>query len=1296
MSTWYPIGPAHVFLPILPIYDRILRENENGLQGTVASIAIDPNNRDNILVVDRPDSGGSGLWRSQDGGVTWTSVLESINARVGPGYGPGTDPTCVVFHPNLRDYVYLGSGRRRTLYGSSNGGVDWDVLHEFGGAIQSIIVDPRTGAPPETVDSTALFVNVYDATAPANTVGVWHSAHNGDSPTRVLAGPVESFAPSFSDAGSDAYAFAYANGGLFFSPEPHVGSWQSRSYGGPLAPGEVGAFPAPSPFEYDVVRIARSPTPDGSVWVWTALAEDSMGLYRSTDTGMWERVAIIGDLPGPCQTPRNFVFVVAPQTQPGQADTLFFGGCDLYRSTDQGATWHSTPAPHPDVWTIEFRSPDPTSPGLPPELWVGTDGGIAYSATDPPGVWREMNRGKYGSAAYQMAVPVAARTLTYIGCQDTGIAVGGGSLTWRGASNADSGAIAADPGPTGMQVWSAGGYNDFPRPAIELDVGVDSAGSLSGTPVRTAPGGFIAPTSNFVLDGNGRCLVGGICTDETRTVDTTTSSPPPGEGWIYLGNILGIQAGQWLTVDPSQPTDAKRVVDRIATTGDEGWIQLADFTLAPAPGTVVALNDAFVFSADAVGNAIPISQSFAEGQHVVRSIAFDPRGTVAFAGTRRAFYLGGSMNPADNPPLHRLPDDAEFDRPRVFKTTAGAAAPSMWPLVDGNRPTAPGKVSSIAVTPGGIGYVMLDQPLEGTAADGSTIVTPLFRIDGMQWTALPCGLQGIRPGFNFGKIVLDPISQDVIYAAYGPWVYALAPDADGVWQFGTFDYGGKLPGDLVVDLWVGNVGTAQRPRILLRACLGARGVWEIDMTPGQPLPNPFFYMRNNVLDDAWVLPSLAGVPNPLVPTERVWWWQSPDIRVETVQGSPGNEFFQTDPEWAGPGSGTRLPHAMFNMLSDYSLNLVADSTARIHVQVHNRARQPASTRVVVLATSGAAGVPNLDLKTDGTTFDFWGLFLPSGEIDLDHWPPDAIWQPIGIAPDLIDEVTDVAADAPQVVTREWPVPPLAPPPPEDPNQDPPEAHRCLVAIAHGPDHVLPPTTHVDWITPSFPWFAQKNLHIVRMLPARGIRLDIEGAPIEWSASSFAVEFHNSEESERIAALVFDVRNLPRGIRVHVEMVDGARPRNVSGARPAHPSKPAKGKGLDGLLARVVDLLRRPAKKSRSWFGHGGKQIVLEGVRLPPLGSAKALLRLAGDGSLVEGSEARFDIVQRVKNEVVGGSTYVVRVGEPTAKPSELAPSDPDEATQMSRLVPLILAAPWMEDVVESRLRETGRYPTDRA
>ena len=200
---------------------------------------------------------------------------------------------------------------------------------------------------------------------------------------------------------------------------------------------------------------------------------------------------------------------------------------------------------------------------------------------------------------------------------------------------------------------------------------------------------------------------------------------------------------------------------------------------------------------------------------------------------------------------------------QVFSTTSGstANASTVWTQITADQPTG-ANPSSIAIDNAGNAYVLL----QGAVTVGSgefAVTTPLFIVSSGSWVAQACsGLP--TSGFSYGKLLTDPIQPGVLYASNGARVYQVTLNR-GTWNWQ--DISENLPGQWIYDLWIGNIGTTNSPKVLLRAAIPTRGVWERDVTAGATSPTIALYVRGNLLDLGWLPRCPDGVPDPYNPTD---------------------------------------------------------------------------------------------------------------------------------------------------------------------------------------------------------------------------------------------------------------------------------------------------------------------------------------------------------------------------------------------------------------------------------------------
>ena len=167
-TVWAPVGPS-------PMLEGTLSAN-----GTTTAIAVNPNNS-NIIY---QGTAGGGVWRSVDGGVTWTALFDR---QFSLGIG---EPGAIAIDPNNSDTIYVGTSDRTIkgaafetiqlsfprgdgVFKSIDGGASWIQLGSgfpdenngnatqfVGQRINVIIVDPADGNTIYLASDRGVFVSL--------------------------------------------------------------------------------------------------------------------------------------------------------------------------------------------------------------------------------------------------------------------------------------------------------------------------------------------------------------------------------------------------------------------------------------------------------------------------------------------------------------------------------------------------------------------------------------------------------------------------------------------------------------------------------------------------------------------------------------------------------------------------------------------------------------------------------------------------------------------------------------------------------------------------------------------------------------------------------------------------------------------------------------------------------------------------------------------------------------------------------------------------------------------------------
>jgi hypothetical protein len=1015
--TWFPLGPDFVNAPrdLVPA-DRLSRRNEAARQTMVSSLTVGGSN---IYTVENPYPTGSGVWRTGDLGQSWTPISDALSIA-----DPSLVPICIAVDPVDSQYVYLGTESGDVHVASQHGDSWISVANPGGVAVARLLVDPRNAGDPATATVYAGTQNgLYRAVG-----GVW-------STTPLVSGSITAIAAYVPTTGTPHFFVGVAQVGVYHTTDP-TATWTL------LSTGAAGMLPAHTTGSFDRVLIDYCALTPGRVYVWLANSGQSVALWRTDSfSSGWTQVAS-PTLPSPGQGFYSYAFAVTPSSPgTGNTDVLVFASVKLFRSIDSGQTWQQVvDNGHDDSHAFGFI---PTS-GLPLVL-VGNDGGlVAYTRLADPtfdvtvyptnfddrtaydsssAVVQNLNHGKRAAAVQRYHADPSVAAIGYAGCQDTGIIGGSGTLGWRGINglNGDGRGVACAAGSNGMKVWFTLGSPFF------LDLLTDD-GSLAPSYVNTlfdgAPGAYLVSTSNHILDVNKNCVLGAQSNAGLTLPITTTGlvTVTPSSMVHIEPGILILIGSEVVTVAASPPPTATTFSANVLNTYAAG-------------STFLRIYNSFVVRIDQNGTATQISQEL--GNPLIFAIAgsaTDPNSFVCAT---------------DDPTGHR-----------VWVTPGGMLGPtSIWNEPTTNRPVGNGsaglQVSSLAIDGAGNIYALLTN-LDATVS-GMPITTPLFQIAGGSWTPLPPA--SALPTADFGPLVADPVQPNTLYAASGSRVYRVQ-QTGGQWSW--TEVGTGLPGQTILDLWIGNISTSANPKVLLRASAASRGVYEHDVTQNATDPPPRPYLRNNFLDQGWLSPVPDSLVNPFSPAGgvTVFHYQSADVKLDARQLGP---FYQTDPEGASP-----LSHVPFDELYDNSQSLPDSDLANVHVQIHNRSFTTVdNVNVWAIFARPSGGVPSLAATSMGPPFDFWSQFPATGPMAgqiVPNLPPTSPWQSVG----PVQTVSGIDAAHPQVVSwLNWQIPALA-------TGD----HYCMVVFVHGPGHLINESgTSVDAIVRTNPQIAQKNLHI---------------------------------------------------------------------------------------------------------------------------------------------------------------------------------------------------------------------------
>lgn len=388
-----------------------------GMSGRIAAIeafAADPN----LIFV---GSATGGLWKSENGGQTWSSVFDGERVS---GIG------AIAIHPLDPDLVWVGTGEGNPrnsagvgagVYKSTNGGESWELMGlPQSERIHRVVLDPT--------DPDVVFVGAMGpAWSDGEERGVFRTTDGGVTWSRVLYTNSRSGVSDLVMSPDDpktlfAGMWEFRREPWFFtSGGPGSGLFVTRDGGDTWLPATAAEGLPPG----QLGRIGLSVSPSDPDIVFAVVEADTSALLRSEDRGIsWQTVNS-----GRRINPRPFYYTDI-QIDPQDPLRIFNLHSRLEVSNDGGVTFERVGAGvHSDFQAIWIDPEDSRT------IYVGTDGGM-FVSRDRGEHWRLIDNLPLGQF-YHVSVDMDIPFNVYGGMQDNG--------SWKGPSD----------------VWEVGGIRNF-------------------------------------------------------------------------------------------------------------------------------------------------------------------------------------------------------------------------------------------------------------------------------------------------------------------------------------------------------------------------------------------------------------------------------------------------------------------------------------------------------------------------------------------------------------------------------------------------------------------------------------------------------------------------------------------------------------------------------------------------------------------------------------------------------------------------------------------------------------------
>jgi photosystem II stability/assembly factor-like uncharacterized protein len=355
-----------------------------GGAGRINCITFDPANTNIIWI----GAACGGLWKSTDGGVTWSSNTDLL---------PSLSISEIIIDPTNPQVMYLATGDKYGIYWqyetwghysagvlkSTDGGVTWNAtglsyVSSNVTVIQRMIMDPTN-------------TNILMA---ATNAGIFKTTNGGTTWSNLRAGKYYDieFNP-----GNAQTVYAGDSTGFLYSTNQGT-SWTYNS----------------TVTSSGRTSISVTPATPNAVYTWT----EGGNLYYSSNSGVTFTTRTD---PGAQATPYGYYDMVL-EVSPTNQNVLFSGGLNVSKSTDGGLTWATasdwagwpnTNYVHADNHAQKFL------PGSGSVIFSCNDGGI-FKSSDQGVTWTDLSGGIDIKQYYRLGGSFLTPNLIYAGAQDNG------------------------------------------------------------------------------------------------------------------------------------------------------------------------------------------------------------------------------------------------------------------------------------------------------------------------------------------------------------------------------------------------------------------------------------------------------------------------------------------------------------------------------------------------------------------------------------------------------------------------------------------------------------------------------------------------------------------------------------------------------------------------------------------------------------------------------------------------------------------------------------------------------------
>jgi photosystem II stability/assembly factor-like uncharacterized protein len=516
-ANWLSLGPTAI--------------PTNGGAGRINCIAFYPGNPSTIFI----GSPTGGLWKSTDGGATWSSNTDLL---------PDIGISSIAINPKNPNIMYIATGDADGsdiytigILKSIDGGNTWNV-------------SGLNWTMPQNKVINKIIINPYhpDTLLAAANVGVYHSFNGGSTWTISRSDNFKDMEfklgnPDFIWAATKTDLYKSVNGGISFSKVSFTSVTTST-----------------------IERLAIAVTPSDSNYLYVLASNTTdhgfAGIWKTTDGTNFTLCAnspnLLGWATDGSDAGGQGWYDLSIAVSPTDKNHVYTGGVNIWESINGGTSWTicthwygggGNPYVHADIHSLEFL------PGSGTTLFSGNDGGL-FKTTNSGTTWSDLSNGISIGQIYRLGCSATDASKVMTGWQDNGSNLRSGT-SWKNVIGGDGMECMIDYSNANY-LYGELYYGDIERSSN----GGTNWSSITSSITET--GDWITP---YVQDPQNPQIIYAGYENMWKSTDKGTT-------WTKFSNFIGGSKIQSIAVAPSNSNViyiSKTGVPFKTITGDTNW-----------------------------------------------------------------------------------------------------------------------------------------------------------------------------------------------------------------------------------------------------------------------------------------------------------------------------------------------------------------------------------------------------------------------------------------------------------------------------------------------------------------------------------------------------------------------------------------------------------------------------------------------------------------------------------------------------------------------------------------------------